>query len=149
MDGMITQILVASTTMFDDDFGLFDDPEEPPKKARGKSSARERESAQEQAEIPTDQGLAGTLDACFDREPYQPKDSAVADLAMMYAEQIDQGGDIIRLGPLFLNALEALHMSPRARAVAKKGMKQNEPSAAASRDPIDELAKRRAGKSGA
>jgi hypothetical protein len=51
------------------------------------------------------------------------QDSAVADLALKYAEQIDMGGDLSKLGPPLLAALEALRMSPRARAAAMKGDK--------------------------
>lgn len=46
------------------------------------------------------------------------------------------------LGPKLLAALEALQMSPRARAVVQKGGTGDKPSA----NPLDQLAARRAGR---
>lgn len=47
------------------------------------------------------------------------------------------------LGPKLLAALEALQMSPRARAMAHRGEVKDVPA----RNPLDQLAARRAGKS--
>lgn len=61
---------------------------------------------------------------------------------MVYARQIEDGGDLAKLGPPLLAAMEALHLTPRARAAAKKAVTIREPAAS----PLDELAGRRAGK---
>jgi hypothetical protein len=43
------------------------------------------------------------------------RDLAVRDLALTYAAAIDRGGDLTKMGPALLAALEALQLSPRAR----------------------------------
>lgn len=81
------------------------------------------------------------------------RDQAVRDLALIYAQQIDnmhkrcsececQGGaDLTKIGPALLAALEALQLSPRARKavtpVAGRVVTK----------PLNELAERRARKS--
>lgn len=93
-------------------------------------------------ETPT---LADVVTAVLGDEPPQAKDAAVAALALTYARQIDAGeGDLAKLGPPLLAALEALHLSPRARATASRGIK---PDAKPVANPLDQLAARRAGKS--
>lgn len=67
-------------------------------------------------------------------------DQAAARLAETYAEQIDNGGDLSKLGPGLLAALESLGMTPRARRNAMKG-------ASGVRSPLDELRQRRADRS--
>lgn len=74
-------------------------------------------------------------------KPAAPEDKAVAALALEYAKQLDEGAAAEKVGPPLLAALEALHMSPRARGAAKKGTADDKPSA----NPLDELAARRAG----
>lgn len=70
-----------------------------------------------------------------------PRDQAAADLALAYAADIDdREGDIAKLGPALLATLEALLMSPRARAAAKKAVTDAKPAA----NPLDQLAAARA-----
>lgn len=70
-----------------------------------------------------------------------PADAGVAALALAYASVIDDDGqDIQKIGPLLLVALEALLMSPRARAAVMRGA----PSAVIVDAPIDEIRRRRA-----
>ncbi|GLI00316.1 hypothetical protein Pa4123_55920 [Phytohabitans aurantiacus] len=77
------------------------------------------------------------------------KDQAAAELALTYARAIDAGGDLTRLGPQLLTALEALMLTPRARAAALKvvGGDSSTPAAApaapAPGNPLDELRQRR------
>jgi hypothetical protein len=84
--------------------------------------------------------LRESLDAALDAEPAGARDKATADLARKYADAIDAGGDLSKLGPAMLAALEALQMSPRARALAQRG-KSRVQSPGANR--IDELSRRR------
>lgn len=67
-------------------------------------------------------------------------DQAAADLALRYAEELDRGGDPARLGPALLAALEALHMTPRSRTAATRGVS---PAPEAAVSPLDELRRRR------
>lgn len=79
--------------------------------------------------------------------PLIDRDKAVSALAMEYAKQIDDGGDLLKFGPLLLNALEALRMSPRARVIARKGTNDDKPAAPAASSRLDELRERRERKS--
>lgn len=68
------------------------------------------------------------------------RDYAVRDLALTYARSLDNGGDLTKIGPALLAALEALQLSPRARKAV---------TPVAGRvvtNPLDQLAERRAGK---
>lgn len=78
------------------------------------------------------------------------QDQPLADLALTYADSLDDtkgecetcgrhGGDLSKLGPALLVALEALHMSPRARAAVKKAVTDDKPAA----NPLDQLSERR------
>jgi hypothetical protein len=78
------------------------------------------------------------------------RDQGVKSLALEYARKIDarrcpeceetHGGDLARLGPALLAALEALQLSPRARKAVT-------PVAGTPKtNPLDQLAARRAGK---
>lgn len=79
-------------------------------------------------------------------EPPAEQDLAVAALALQYASEIDSGeADLAKIGPPLLAALEALQMSPRARAIARKGGAQ--PNGAGT-GKLDELRARRARKDG-
>lgn len=80
-----------------------------------------------------------------------PRDQAAVELALTYAAALDDagheceecgrsGGDLTKLGPALLATLEALLMSPRARAAAKKAVTDAKPAA----NPLDQLADRRA-----
>ncbi|HEV8568704.1 MAG TPA: hypothetical protein VGQ92_16770 [Actinoplanes sp.] len=87
--------------------------------------------------------LRESVDAALGAGPIGPVDRAAADLALTYAGEIDAGGDLTKLGPALLTALEALHMSPRARAAAKKAVTDDKPVA----NPLDQLAAARTRKS--
>ncbi|GAA5119103.1 terminase small subunit [Haloechinothrix salitolerans] len=69
-------------------------------------------------------------------------DAAVAELARTYAAAIDNDGPIDTLGPRLLQALDALGLTPKARArsAQAKGASDDQPT----RDPLDELRQRRA-----
>lgn len=81
----------------------------------------------------------------LDAEPCGERDKAVAALALLYADEIDacEEGALKDVGPKLLQALEALQMSPRARAIAKKGAAADGP---ARQSKMDELRERRARK---
>ena len=76
-----------------------------------------------------------------------PRDQACADLAVMYAEHLDDQADwadklrdpLAELGPKLLAALTSLGMTPAAR----KGIVADKP-AEKPRSPLDELRERRA-----
>lgn len=63
-----------------------------------------------------------------------------AELAMTYARKIDAGGDLEKLGPQLLAVLESLLLTPKARAAAMRGEKNDSPA----KSPLDELRARRA-----
>lgn len=89
--------------------------------------------------------LRAELDVALAALTIKPEDGGTVALAQRYADEIDQGGaDLAKIGPPLLAALEALQMSPRARAVAARGVKPDEP---AKPSPLDELRERRARKS--
>lgn len=90
--------------------------------------------------------LQESVQDALNAKPIEPRDKAVADLALTYATQVDEGGPLEKLGPPLLAALEALGMSPRARAAATRGGK---PDDAERKSPLDELRERRARKNGA
>lgn len=81
------------------------------------------------------------VEAAINAGPVSNRDRATAALALTYATEIDAGADLAKLGPALLSALEALQMSPRARASVKKVVTDDKP---ASR--LDELRDRRARK---
>jgi hypothetical protein len=69
-----------------------------------------------------------------------PQDQAAVDLALTYATDIDSGeGDLTKLGPALLVALEALGLTPRARKAVRTS---DQPAT----NPLDQLAERRAGR---
>lgn len=65
--------------------------------------------------------------------PNGPADAAAAELALTYAQQIDEGADLSKLGPALLAALTALGMTPAARKAVKT---DGQPAA----NPLDQLA---------
>lgn len=69
----------------------------------------------------------------------QSCDHAAAELAMVYALRIDDGEPVEKLGPPLLAALEALGMTPRARAALVRKGESDVPQ----RSPLDELRARR------
>jgi hypothetical protein len=72
----------------------------------------------------------------------QDSDYPAAALVVKYAQEIDKGNlaTLAKVGPLLLNVMESLQMTPRARAVAAKGQGNAKSSSA----KIDELRQRRA-----
>lgn len=76
-------------------------------------------------------------------EPLDARDQATADLALLYAQAIDDSGDwqdrqrdpLAELGPKLLAALTALQMTPAARKAAVQGKDQQ----AKAGNPLDEL----------
>lgn len=64
-------------------------------------------------------------------------DSAAVELALKYAVELDSGGDLVKVGPLLLAALESLQLTPRSRS-AKGG-----DDASGISNPLDELRARR------
>ena len=83
--------------------------------------------------------IPGQLASAVEASLVDVQDEATAQLARTYAEQIDAGGDLSKLGPPLLAALESMLLSPRARAAAKKAVTGAEHTA----NPIDQLADRR------
>lgn len=96
--------------------------------------------------------VRAAVDASLQVGPQVPRDAAAAALAQTYADEIDNdhepceecgcrgGGDLTKLGPALLAALEALGLTPRARKAVKSDVQQ--PAANA----LDQLADRRARK---
>lgn len=98
--------------------------------------------------------LREEIEAALIASPIGDVDWGTAELAIAYAAAIDGrhqpceecgcqgGGDLGRLGPALLAALEALLLSPRARAAAKKAVTSEQPAA----NQLDQLAAARARK---
>jgi hypothetical protein len=72
-----------------------------------------------------------------------PEDQAAVQLAIRYAVAIDAGEPVEKCGPPLLVVLEALGMTPKARAAVKGGT-----SASPSASPLDELRARRVRRNG-
>lgn len=91
---------------------------------------------------------AGSLEAAvrasLTAKPPAAGDRAVAELALRIAQAIDSDGADARLAAQLLAALEALQMSPRARAQAHRGEVKDVPPTA---NPLDQLAAARRRKS--
>jgi hypothetical protein len=75
----------------------------------------------------------------------KPTDGGIAELAATYAREIDRGAELDKVGPLLLAALDALLMTPKARAVATKGAPGVGSPAV---NPLDELRARREQRTG-
>jgi hypothetical protein len=69
-----------------------------------------------------------------------PADQGAVQLALTYAAAVDAGEPVEKVGPPLLAVLEALGMTPRARAALTKGVTNGVPVAS----PLDELRARRA-----
>ena len=86
-------------------------------------------------------------------EPLDARDRATADLALAYAQAVDDSADwqdrqrdpLAELGPKLLAALTALQMTPAARKAAVSGG----PEPVKPRSPLDELRARRAARDSA
>jgi hypothetical protein len=88
--------------------------------------------------------LTSDLANAFQGMPLDDKDLPAAELAMAYGRAIDADPETVaRLGPLLLATLEALLMTPRARAALTKGVNDDQRKI---RSPLDELRARRAGR---
>lgn len=69
-----------------------------------------------------------------------PESAATVELAKQYARAIDEEAyPLWRIGPRFLETLDALGLTPRAKAALLKGQSLPAPPA----DPIDELRRQR------
>lgn len=88
---------------------------------------------------------AVTAALAVDGGPVTERDKATVELALAYARDLDAGGDITKVGPHLLAALDALLLTPRSRAAA---LRKGTPGEAASRSPLDELRARRARRNG-
>lgn len=89
--------------------------------------------------------LIDVVTAAIATTPIDGRDRAAAELARTYAHDIDSGGDLAKLGPALLATLEALHMTPRARAAVRKAA---EVTGAKPANPLDELKQRRQQRAG-
>lgn len=77
------------------------------------------------------------------RQEHDVRDDAAERVALGYATMLDELGDemLPKIGAAYLVVLEALGLTPRARAAATRG--QVTAPAAAERNPADELRDRR------
>lgn len=91
--------------------------------------------------------LEAALREVGSQHEFSESDYPLMEMVLKYAKTIDQGGDLQKLGPGYLNGLEALLLSPRARAAAMRGAKTGGTTPGASK--LDELRARRSRKSGA
>lgn len=66
-------------------------------------------------------------------------DRALVALAMVYAEHIDDGQDVVTFGPLLAGVLAELLMTPKARQAVLKGVAGE----SALTSPLDQLRQRR------
>jgi hypothetical protein len=83
--------------------------------------------------------LRDAVEAALAAQPVEARDGAAAELALTYAADIDSGeGDLAKVGPALLAALDALGLTPRARKAVKTDGQQ--PSA----NPLDQLSAARA-----
>lgn len=87
----------------------------------------------------TGTAVSDALRRALDDVSLTPADRAARALAESYAQSIDLGGDLSKLGPAFLACLTALGMTPAARAALTKGA----PVEPARTSPLDELRRRR------
>jgi len=84
--------------------------------------------------------LATAVEQAISALDLSEADKAAAELATAYATRIDDGADLDKTGPLLFTVLEALLMTPRARAAVLKGGNRD----GSTRNPLDELRERRA-----
>ena len=82
-----------------------------------------------------------------DTAPVTERDQAVAELALTYARELDgHDPDTTKLGPALLACLDALLLTPRARAAA---LRNGASDGAKPVSPLDQLRERRARRDGA
>lgn len=84
--------------------------------------------------------LADVVQKALDSLDVDDRDQGAAELALTYARDIDAGGELTKLGPALLACLDALHMTPRARAAVRKAA---EVTGAQPASPLDELQQQR------
>lgn len=85
--------------------------------------------------------LAESLQKSLETLELLPRDDAAVRLATEYATQLDGGADAVKMGPAYLACLEALGMTPRARAaIAGRG----DPASGSGTSPLDQLRAKRA-----
>lgn len=90
--------------------------------------------------------LAETLQKSLEGLDLLPRDDAAVRLAKHYATLLDGGADAVKMGPAYLACLEALGMTPRARAaIAGKGVAPG----GTGDNPLDRLRARRVRPDGA
>lgn len=82
--------------------------------------------------------ITDALSEALTAAPIGDVDAATVELARGYAAEIDAGGDLGKLGPKLLACLDALLMTPKARAAVVKGG-EDEPET----NPLDDLRERR------
>lgn len=68
-------------------------------------------------------------------------DLAACHIAYAYADELDAGGDVTKIGPALLSVLESLGATPRARRRVAGATGKGAPDVR--RDPLDELEQRR------
>lgn len=92
---------------------------------------------------------SSVLASLAELDPLDPRDEAVAELALSYARAMEDGTlardsafGIDTMGPKLLACLVQLQLTPAARATALKGGGGQAPPAAPA-DPLDELRARR------
>lgn len=86
--------------------------------------------------------MEAAVRSALNAKPPAAADKATAELALTLAKAIDTDGVDHRTSGALLAALEALLMTPRALAAAKKAVTNAKPAA----NPLDQLAARRAGR---
>lgn len=85
--------------------------------------------------------LAESLQESLETLELLPRDHAAVRLAVDYAEKLDDGADAIKMGPAYLACLEALGMTPRARAAITG---RGDPASGPGTRPLDQLRAKRA-----
>lgn len=85
--------------------------------------------------------MVGAVNDALRHVPLDALDAAAAELAKRYAAEIEGGGDLSKLGPPLLAALESLGMTPRSRRALVNGARPQQ-------SPADELREKRARRAG-
>jgi len=94
----------------------------------------------EQPDSDSGAGLARALNASVDAaEHLTETDQAIVELGRTVARLLDQGADAVKLTPIMVSVLDALALTPKARARGSKAAT----SGGLPTSPIDELRERR------